>query len=340
MIDRLLEALDEVDYPRDRLFTVLVDDGSDDATWRKIESWASGRARVRAIRLPKPAGKPRALNEGIAAAPPSDLVVVCDADLRPRPDFLRRLAAPFGDPTVAATAGYRRPENADKTAISRYAAVEAWTHQLVTSAGKDRLDLNPPLLAFCAYRRRALEELGWFRTDAHGEDAESTVALTRAGWRTRFVPEAVADNLVADRWRDYWRQHLRWSSSLFEAPHGRRQRPRTSPARRIEIWLMSAGYADRIALLAAVPLAAVGALPLWIVPAYLGVTAVEVVVAIGRGGAGRRTPLFLLSTATLFLLDIVASFAAFASHPWRRGRGWTPRRSAEARPVTREDLPG
>jgi cellulose synthase/poly-beta-1,6-N-acetylglucosamine synthase-like glycosyltransferase len=327
VLDRVFTALSRLEYEEERLFTVLVDDGSDDGTAERLRAWAEGRPRTVALSLPRPSGKPRALNEGLAAAPPSELIAVCDADLRPVPEALRLLAEPFADETVGSTQGYRRPNNARSSPVSRYAAVETWVHQLVTSAGKDRLDLNPPTLGFGAYRRRALEEVGWFRVDAYGEDVDTAVALTRAGWRTRFVPDAVAGDHVAESWAHYWRQHLRWTDAMLDAGR-RRERGRVPLARRIEALFLSAGYADRVALLAAAALAVAGYLPLWLPPAYLGIAGLEVVAAVTKAGAARHLPGFMLATATFFALDVVASLAAVVLHRWHGRLGWQPPRRA------------
>ena len=148
-----------------------------------------------------------------------------------RRDALATLAAPFADETVGAVAGYLVPVNASASPTARYAAVETWVHQLVTSAAKDRLDLNPPTLGGAAlYRRVALDEVGWLGSAASGDDVRASVALTRAGWRTRFVPVPIADNAVAERWRDYWRQHVRWARDVFETAGGV-SAPRARPSR-------------------------------------------------------------------------------------------------------------
>ena len=101
-IDRLLDALGVLDYPPERLFVVLVNDCSTDATGERLARWARSRPRALALDFARQAGKSQASNQAIAAASVSDVVVVCDADLRPRPDCLRRLAAAFADEAVGA----------------------------------------------------------------------------------------------------------------------------------------------------------------------------------------------------------------------------------------------
>lgn len=329
-IDRTLAALDRLDYPPERLFTVLVDDCSDDATREHLVRWAADRPCTAVLRLDRRGGKARAVNAALAAAPATDLVAVCDADVRPRSGYLRRLVVVFADPTVGGATGFLAPTCARTTPIARYAAVESWVNQLVTSAGKDRLDLNPPTLGGgSAFRRAALEQVGWFAPGTSGDDVRITVALTRAGWRTRFVPEAVADNPVVTRWTDYWCQHVRWARDLFAALPGQPRPGAGIPLRRrLEAWMLSAGYADRLALVAGLVLGTTGHLPLSVPVTYLSIVAAGVCVAIVQAGAASRLPSLLLWTATFLLLDVAATLVAAAAHLLRRPRARsTPRRA-------------
>jgi glycosyltransferase involved in cell wall biosynthesis len=340
VIERLLDALDLLDYPASRLFTVVVDDGSLDETRALVAEWARARPRTLLVELRAAAGKSRALNEGIAAAPPSELIGVCDADLRPLPDCFRRLAEPFTADEIGATVGYLRPVNGSFSATSRYAAVETWVHQLVTSAGKDRLGLNPPSLGLCVYRRAALEDIGWFSV-AHADDTASTIELTRAGWSTRFVPDAVADNLVVSRPADYWRQHVRWARHLLGGGRAPSRRARQPRAQRLENVLFAVGYVDRLFVLAAVGLAAAHALTFWVPLAYLALPALEVLVALLKARTWRELPAYFFATTVLFPLDLLASLAAVAVWPLPRGRsGWRPRRNVAAARRVAHDAPG
>jgi cellulose synthase/poly-beta-1,6-N-acetylglucosamine synthase-like glycosyltransferase len=317
-----LEAIAALDYPAERLFVTLVDDGSDDATGDIFRRWAAERPRTITVDLPQPLSKFDALNRALDATPAADVVAVCDADLRPRPDWLRRLVAPFADERVGAVAGYVAPANAERGPVARYAAVESWVHQLITSAAKDYLRLDPPTLGACALRRAALEEIGGFE-GGPGGDVRTSAKLTRAGWRTRFVREAVVDNSVAEGWSEYWHQHLRWARNLFATarPRGSR-RTRIGAARRIEGWAAAAGYADRVAFSVGVVLVVLGVMPIWPVAVYLGAASAEVAVALVKAGVGRRAPAFFLSTVALFALDVAASLAAAVNHVAGRPREW------------------
>jgi GT2 family glycosyltransferase len=326
LLDRLFGGLEALDYPDSRLFIVLVDDGSTDTTGQRLDEWSTGRPHTVVVHLPASVGKPQALNEAIAAAPSSGLIGICDADLRPHPDCFRRLAEPFADEDVGAVVGLRRPANATATLTSRYAAIETWVHQLITATAKDRLDLNPPSLGLCVYRRSALDEVGWFsRTGA--EDTDSSLALTRAGWRTRFVAAAVGESLVVSRPRDFWSQRLRWTGHLLDASRSRRRTrsergARTPLRRRIEATFVSAAYLDRVLLCGAAAAAAAGAIPVWVPAGYLGLRGMEVLVALQKAGVRRQAPGFLLAAAVFLPIDLVAASVSFVAYPWRERRGW------------------
>lgn len=333
-----LAALARLRYPSGSLSIVLVDDASSDDTGARLDAWAGGRSGVRALHLSEHAGKGGALNVALAAAPESELIAICDADLRPRPESLLRLVAAFDGNTVGGAAAYLRPVNAASGIVSGYAALETWTHQLVTSAGKDRLALNPPLLGACAYRRRALESIGGFRPGGPGEDVHSTLALTRGGWRTRFVAGAVVENTVASGWRDYWRQHIRWSRNLYAAGDAAGttvpdRPPTTVPLlRRAEGWIARSGYADRLAFAGALAMTLFGALTLWPCAAYAAIAAAEAATAAARAGEGHRAPRYLLAAVVLFPLDVAASAAAAVSHLVHRPRTWRTARRSERAP--------
>lgn len=309
-LERLFEALVAIDYPPDRLRLILVDDFSSDDSTQRLESFVAGRERVEAILLDSHVGKAQALNRALAAARGADLVVVCDADVRPRPDCLRRLSEAFADERVAAAAAFLAPSNAAVTLVSRYAALESWVHQLITSAGKDRLRLNPPTLGGCAaYRRSALDAIGGFGScSAPGEDVRTSAALTLAGWDTGFVLDAVADNRVAQSWLGYLWQHVRWARNVYSAtafkrvayspvdrlaPGVRDHAPagaRMALARRSEVLLSGSGYADRLLLIVMAMLAPRERSSRWAAGCYLAVRMVETSAASNCRRASIRRP--------------------------------------------------
>ena len=304
-LPRLLGALEELDYPPENLSIVLINDGSSDRTPLLMHEWAASRPGVLVLDLAGNAGKAEALNQGLAACPGTELLAVYDADLNPAPDALRALVAPFADQKVGAVSGYRLPENARRNRVTRYAALEAWVHQLVIQAGKDRIGLNPATMGGnCIYRRRALEQVGAFPSGSFSEDTETSLALTALGWRTRFTESAVAAGSVAATLHEYWNQRARWMYGMYHAARH---------ARGLESLVVAAGYADRLLLLLSLLGAMMGYLSWWWPLAYVLAAASCTLAGLLHARAGRAMPEFILSLAAMLPVE----FAWAAAGTWR-----------------------
>ncbi len=324
--ERLLAGLARLEYADGALSFILVCDGCTDNTPALFHAWANGRSDARVVELPQRAGKASALNAGLAETH-TDVVVVVDADLAPRPDFLMEVVRPFADERVVASAAYLRPANAGQNTVTRYAAVTSWVHQLVTSAGTDRLGLNPPTLGAAAYRMTGLRRIGGFPVVPIGEDVATSAALISRGGRIRFVATAVADNIVVSDLHDYLRQQVRWSRGVF----GSWRSSVTVPwAQRLETAVSTVGYGDRLVFAAAVAGAIAGAVPLWVPALYLAIPGLEIVAALLKAGVHLKMPAFLLATAMVFGVDVLGSIAAVVLHVGRRPSLW---HSPRTRPV-------
>ena len=90
-----VSCLKKLDYPKDLLEIIVVDDGSTDRTAKRASS-----PEVLVVTKVN-GGKSEAVNLGISMAK-SEIVGVVDADSFPEPDSLLRAVSRFRDPRVAA----------------------------------------------------------------------------------------------------------------------------------------------------------------------------------------------------------------------------------------------
>ena len=321
-LPRLLSSLDALNYDADRLSICLVDDASTDASTGLAVAWARERAHVRLMILDENVGKAEALNRALAsAAGRPEVMVVYDADQRPYPDSLRRLIEPFADPRTEAVCGYRRPVFHRVNAIVAYACLEAWTHQLVNLAAKEALGLNPPTMGGnCAYRRSALERIGGFPAGSFSEDIEVSLALAGSGGRTCFVRDAVADHDVADSFRHFVNQRLRWSRGLTIA---RRH------VRGLEAAFVAAGYLDRVVLLLVTACIVGDYVSPWWLMVYAVPAFAAVVTAVGKARPDPRLACMVFVTfPIMFVVDVAVSVLGVLPGVTGRRVRWMDRRSA------------
>jgi cellulose synthase/poly-beta-1,6-N-acetylglucosamine synthase-like glycosyltransferase len=327
----LFRSLAQLDYPSERLRVILIDDGSSDETHALMKRAVAGHSGWRMLHLESSLGKPRALNEALNMVTFGEVVVVYDADHRPRTDSLKRLVAVFDDPCVAGASGRTLPLDATASLPAFYAAVESLVHQLVTMQAKDRLNLAPALLGSnCAYRRDALARAGGFRPGALLEDSDLTLTLARSGYRLRFVPESIADHQVPVTVEEYVKQHLRWARGFNDAARDHALTTlsdrRLRWSMRLELALFALGYLDRLALLAALIMKCfdrVFRFP----SAVLLVALITPFVQILSVFIAERAPfemwVRLPAIPILFGLDVWAAVRAMAESLLDRPRAWT-----------------
>ncbi len=111
VIERRLENLLELDYPRERLEIVVASDASSDRTNALVEAVAAREPRVRVLDCPrggKVAAQDRAVRETTG-----EVVAFSDANATWAPDALRRLVANLADPEVAYVCGRLRLGDAE-----------------------------------------------------------------------------------------------------------------------------------------------------------------------------------------------------------------------------------
>ncbi len=209
-IEAAVRSLLASDHPVE---VIVVDDGSTDGTADLVESLRLPYVRV--IRQAN-AGKPAALNTGIAAAS-FDLLVMVDGDTVFEPDAVRTLVQPFADPGVGAVSGNAK-------VVNRKGLLGRWQHiEYVVGFNLDRrlFDLGRcmPTVpgAVGGFRREALLRVGGVSDATLAEDTDLTMALCRDGWRVVYEEDAIAWTEAPASLRALWRQRYRWCYGTLQA---------------------------------------------------------------------------------------------------------------------------
>jgi cellulose synthase/poly-beta-1,6-N-acetylglucosamine synthase-like glycosyltransferase/peptidoglycan/xylan/chitin deacetylase (PgdA/CDA1 family) len=199
------------DYPD--LEVIVVDDGSTDDTAQIVERL--DLPRVRLIRQ-RNAGKPAALNAGIAQARGALLVLV-DGDTVLDRQAVGRLVQPFQYRNVGAVSGNTKVAN-------RQGLLGRWQHlEYVMGFNLDRRmfevgDCMPTIPgAIGAFRRTALTQVGGVPAQTLAEDTDLTMAILRAGWQVVYEETAIAWTEAPATLAQLWRQRYRWCYGTLQA---------------------------------------------------------------------------------------------------------------------------
>lgn len=218
VIGNLIRALDEIDYPHDRLDVQILLEEDDLETLRAVESVAPG-PHVSVVRVPyaEPRTKPRALNYGLQRAR-GRFVTVYDAEDIPDPLQLRRAVHAFRRMPldVACLQAKLSYHNASQNLLTRWFTVEydMWFSQLLP--GMVACGAPLPLGGTSNHFRRTTLELvgGW---DPHNvtEDADLGIRLHRLGFRTEVLDSTTMEEANSD-FVNWAKQRSRWYKGYWQ----------------------------------------------------------------------------------------------------------------------------
>ncbi|WP_231759392.1 poly-beta-1,6-N-acetyl-D-glucosamine synthase [Microbulbifer elongatus] len=204
-----IENLSRITYPNFEV--IAVNDGSVDETGQILDDLCEANSRLSVIHLASNQGKSCALNTGALAARYQILVCI-DGDALLDRNALHWIVRQFQvSPRIGGIAGNPRIRN--RSSIVGLLQVGEFSGMvgLIRRAQNIYGSFFTVSGAVCAFRKRALQEAGWWNTHALTDDVDMTWRVQMAGWNVEFVPKALAWILTPETFRGLWRQRVRWS---------------------------------------------------------------------------------------------------------------------------------
>jgi cellulose synthase/poly-beta-1,6-N-acetylglucosamine synthase-like glycosyltransferase len=183
VIERRLENLLALDYPRELFEIVVASDASTDRTDELVEAVAAGEPRVRLLRCPR-GGKVAAQNLAVRGSE-AEIVAFSDANATWASDALRLLVRSFADPDVAYVCG--RLVLTDAAGTNRegvYWRFETWLREQESALGS----VTGGNGAIYALRRSDYVEVD----PRFGHDLSLPYVMVQRGRRAVYDREAVA----------------------------------------------------------------------------------------------------------------------------------------------------
>jgi cellulose synthase/poly-beta-1,6-N-acetylglucosamine synthase-like glycosyltransferase len=220
VVDRLIDAVCAIDYPRELLEIQILDDSTDETC--EIVDLAVRRQAARGfdiscLRRTNRAGyKAGALAEGLKAAR-GEFIAIFDADFVPPVDFLRQSVPYFTDPTVGVVQARWGHLNHAYSLLTRVQAVMLDGHFVLEHGGRNRSGCFFNFNGTAGlWRRRAIEDAGGWQHDTLTEDLDLSYRAQLRGWTFRFLPDLIAPAEVPVEMNAFKSQQHRWAKGSIQ----------------------------------------------------------------------------------------------------------------------------
>jgi glycosyltransferase XagB len=223
----LLQAISDLDYPREKLDVILVTEADDDMT-RQAIARLQPMPHVQVITVPAigPQTKPKALNYALPFARGS-FVAVFDAEDRMEPTQLRVALDAFTHhgPEVACVQASLSIDNAAESLLSRMFAAEYAGQFDVLLPGLSALRLPLPLGGSSNhFRTDVLREVGGWDAWNVTEDADLGIRLARFGYRCVTFASTTYEEAPV-HFNAWLRQRSRWMKGWMQTTGVHLRRP-------------------------------------------------------------------------------------------------------------------
>ncbi|MGA3245696.1 MAG: glycosyltransferase [Bacteroidota bacterium] len=214
VIGRTVESMLKLEYPKDKLTILVINDGSKDETASIVQKFADQDSRVVLFNVPLGEGgkgKSRALNLGLKQVN-SEVIAIYDADNTPDPKALRYLVAQLiTNQQLGGVIGKFRTVNKDATLLTRFINIETLSFQSILQAGRWQMHniATLPGTNFVVWTHLMRDLEGWDE-QALTEDSELSIRIYQKGYKIKFVPYALTYEQEPQEWKVWLKQRMRW----------------------------------------------------------------------------------------------------------------------------------
>src|SRR5258706_8779804 len=193
---------------------LVVDDGSTDLTAQVAREAYASDPSVKVF-VKANGGKLAAANFAVSQTD-AEVVICIDADTILAVKAIPLLVRHFSDPKVGAVAGTAIVGNSVNL-LTRFQAIEYVIGQYLDRRAFALFNATGIVPgAIGAWRREALLGVGGYAGDTLAEDADAKFAVTRAGWKVIYEPEAEARTEAPDTLRAFLKQRHRWMFGMLQ----------------------------------------------------------------------------------------------------------------------------
>lgn len=213
-IARTIESALSLDYRKDKLEIIVVDDGSKDKTYEIAKKFVSKAGPTVKVFTKPNGGKGSALNLGIKNAK-GDIIVSMDADSFVNADALRKMVPYFDNEMVMAVTpsmGVYKP----KGILQRVQQVEYYMGVFLRKSLSTINAIHITPGAFSAYRKSFFLKYGGYDEGNITEDLEIALRIQSKGYAIENSPKSVVYTMSPNTFNSLLVQRRRWYTGLIK----------------------------------------------------------------------------------------------------------------------------
>jgi cellulose synthase/poly-beta-1,6-N-acetylglucosamine synthase-like glycosyltransferase len=220
VVDRLLDAVCRLDYPKEKLDIQLLDDSTDETVEVArilVERYAALGHPVTYLHRDNREGfKAGALAEGLKTAK-GEFVAIFDADFVPPPDFLLKCIHHFTDPKVGMVQTRWTHINRNYSLLTQVEAILLDGHFVLEHSGRSRSGVFFNFNGTAGmWRRCAIDEAGGWEHDTLTEDTDLSYRAQLKGWKFVYLQDVECPAELPVEMTAFKTQQARWAKGLIQ----------------------------------------------------------------------------------------------------------------------------
>ena len=220
VVDRLLDAVCKLDYPREKLDIQLLDDSTDETievARALVERYAALGHPVSYLHRDNRRGfKAGALEEGLKTAK-GEFVAIFDADFVPPPDFLLKCIHHFTNPKIGMVQTRWTHINRNYSLLTEVEAILLDGHFVLEHSGRARSGVFFNFNGTAGmWRRTAIDEAGGWQHDTLTEDTDLSYRAQLNGWKFLYLQDVECPAELPVEMTAFKTQQARWAKGLIQ----------------------------------------------------------------------------------------------------------------------------
>jgi cellulose synthase/poly-beta-1,6-N-acetylglucosamine synthase-like glycosyltransferase len=220
VVERLVKAVTEIDYPREKLEIQVLDDSTDETinvAKAVVAKYAAQGCDIHYIhRFDRTGFKAGALENGNKTAK-GELFAIFDADFVPKPDCLRKLVDFFTDPLVGCAQMRWSHINGRYNLLTRLQTIMLDGHFVVEQTTRNRtggfFNFNGTA---GIWRKKAIETSGGWQHDTLTEDTDLSFRAQLMGWKFVYLLDEEAPAEIPVEINAFKAQQRRWAKGVMQ----------------------------------------------------------------------------------------------------------------------------